>query len=46
MYGVPLENIEFNGKMSDVCKNKKCLITFDTGATLMSMPPFATKILA
>lgn len=45
MYGVPFEDIEINGKTTNVCKDKKCLITFDTGFTLMTMPGFATKIL-
>lgn len=48
MFGVPFENIEFNGKMSNICEGDqhKCLITFDSGTSLMSMPKYATDILA
>ena len=49
MFGVPFENIIFNGKESNICKNSngnQCLITFDSGTTLMTMPKFATEILA
>ena len=43
MYGVKLDDILFNGKSTDVCKNRECLITFDSGTSLMSVPKFATK---
>jgi len=48
MFGVPFENIIFNGKKSNICDNNphKCLITFDSGTSLMSMPRYATSILA
>jgi len=48
MFGVPFENIVFNGKKSNICENNthKCLITFDSGTSLMSMPKYATSILA
>jgi len=36
MFGVPLSNILFNGKPSNICDHKtpdaECLITFDSGA--------------
>ena len=40
MYGVELNDIHFNGKPSGVCKNSKdkCLISFDSGTSLMSFP--------
>lgn len=45
MYGVKLDDIKFNGKPSGVCKDRPngCLITFDSGTSLMSVPKFATK---
>ena len=48
MFGVPFENILFDGKASDICEkgSHKCLITFDSGTSLMSMPKFATDELA
>ena len=48
MFGVPFEDIVFNGKKSKICENNthKCLITFDSGTSLMSMPKYATSILA
>ena len=48
MFGVPFEDIVFNGKKSKICENNthKCLITFDSGTSLMSMPKYATSVLA
>lgn len=48
MFGVPFDNILFNGKPSNICEGNpnKCLITFDSGTSLMSMPDYATAILA
>lgn len=47
MYGVKLDDVKFNGKSTEVCNNrpgdKPCLITFDSGTSLMSVPKFATK---
>ena len=47
MYGVQLDDIKFNGKSTGVCENrpsdKPCLITFDSGTSLMSVPKFAAK---
>lgn len=47
MYGVKLDDILFNNKSTDVCTKrpdgKPCLITFDSGTSLMSVPKFATK---
>lgn len=48
MFGVPLNDVKFNGKSSGVCEipgAPKCLITFDSGTSLMSMPKFATDFL-
>lgn len=44
MFGVKLDDIKFNGKSSGICKDRPqgCLITFDSGTSLMSMPTFAT----
>jgi len=46
MYGVQLDDIMFNGKSSGICQGKGCLITFDSGTSLMSFPPGAVKALA
>jgi hypothetical protein len=48
MFGVPFDDIIFNGKKSNICQNNthKCLITFDSGTSLMSMPKYATQFLA
>jgi hypothetical protein len=43
MYGVQLDDIKFNGKSTNVCKDKDCLITFDSGTSLMSFPTWATQ---
>lgn len=45
MFGVTLDDVKFNGKSTDICKNRECLITFDSGTSLMSMPSFATSYL-
>ena len=47
MFGVPLDDIKVNGKSTGVCANRPngCLITFDSGTSLMSVPTFASKIL-
>jgi hypothetical protein len=41
MFGVKLDDVKINGKSTDVCRGKECLITFDSGTSLMSMPQFA-----
>ena len=41
MFGVKLDDVKFNGKSLGLC-NGDCLITFDSGTSLMSMPTFAT----
>jgi len=48
MFGVKLDDVLFNGVSSGVCKDKPegCMITFDSGTSLMSMPTFATDILS
>jgi len=43
MFGVQLDDIKFNGKSSGVCQSKSCLITFDSGTSLMSVPTFASQ---
>lgn len=44
MFGVKLDDIKFNGKSTGICNDRPqgCLITFDSGTSLMSMPTFAT----
>lgn len=46
MFGVQLDDIKFNGQSSGVCQGKECLITFDSGTSLMSVPTFAAKHLS
>merc|ERR1712185_173103 len=46
MYGVKLDDLKVNGKSTGVCETgKECLITFDSGTSLMSVPSFAETIL-
>jgi len=44
MFGVQLDDIKVNGKALNICasKPKGCMITFDSGTSLMSMPGFAS----
>lgn len=46
MYGVKLDDVLINGKSTNVCADRECLITFDSGTSEMSIPKFAEKILA
>jgi len=48
MFGVRLDDVLFNGVSSGICKDRPdgCMITFDSGTSLMSMPTFATEKLA
>jgi cathepsin D len=46
MFGVKLDDVKINGKSQGLCNNRECLITFDSGTSLMSMPTFATQVLA
>jgi len=46
MFGVRLDDVKFNGKSTGICSSRDCLITFDSGTSLMSMPAFATAALA
>jgi len=45
MFGVELNDILVNGKSTGLCEGRECLITFDSGTSLMSMPSFATEAL-
>ena len=45
MFGVKLDDVLVNGKSTKLCEGKECLITFDSGTSLMSMPSFATDSL-
>lgn len=45
MYGVQLDDVLVNGKSTKLCHDRECLITFDSGTSLMSMPSFATDAL-
>jgi saccharopepsin len=43
MFGVNLDDVKVNGNSTGLCSGgQKCLITFDSGTSLMSMPSFAT----
>jgi cathepsin D len=45
MFGVELNDVLVNGKSTGLCEGRECLITFDSGTSLMSMPTFATEAL-
>lgn len=48
MFGVQLDDVLINGQSTGICKDRAegCMITFDSGTSLMSMPTFATDKLA
>jgi phytepsin len=44
MFGVKMDDIKIGGKSTGVCSDgKECLITFDSGTSLMSMPKYAVE---
>lgn len=45
MFGVPLDDIKVGGKNLNICEGAQheCLITFDSGTSLASVPTFAAK---
>ena len=43
MFGVKLDDVKINGKSTGVCQGRECLITFDSGTSLMSMPTTAVE---
>ena len=47
MFGVKLDDIKVNGKPLNICKaiNGTCLITFDSGTTMSSVPKAAANVL-
>jgi cathepsin D len=45
MFGVKLDDVKVNGKSMGMCQSKECMITFDSGTSLMSMPSFAINAL-
>lgn len=49
MFGIKLDDIKMNGKSLGFCgangKKKDCLLTVDSGTTMMSMPSWAFKSL-
>jgi len=47
MYGVKLDDVKVNGKSTGVCdQGTECLVTFDSGTSLMSVPSFAEEVLS
>ena len=47
MFGVKLDDIKINGQYMNICQGRSndCLITFDSGTSLMSVPSFAHQIM-
>jgi hypothetical protein len=45
MFGVKLDDVKVNGKAMNMCagRSEGCLITFDSGTSLMSFPNFAAE---
>jgi hypothetical protein len=45
MFGVKLDDVKVGGKSLAMCEGKKegCMITFDSGTSLMSFPTWATQ---
>lgn len=48
MYGVKFDDISIGGKKLNLCSKlgKECLVTFDSGTSLMSMPLKAADMLS
>lgn len=46
MFGVKLDDVLVNGKSTNLCQDRECLITFDSGTSDMSIPKFAEAKLA
>lgn len=48
MFGVKLDDVKVNGKSLNICQSKPngCLITFDSGTSLMSVPTYAFHAMA
>ena len=46
MFGVQMDDLKVDGKSTGVCEGRECLITFDSGTSLMSLPKFAEEKLA
>lgn len=46
MFGVQMDDIKVNGQSMGVCEGRECLITFDSGTSLMSLPTYAGDIFA
>jgi len=45
MFGVKLDDVKVGGKELNMCEGKSegCMITFDSGTSLMSFPTWATQ---
>ena len=43
MFGVKLDDVKVGGKNLDMCGGKTCLITFDSGTSLMSFPTWGAQ---
>jgi hypothetical protein len=41
MFSVKLDEIKINGNSLGICKTNKCLITFDSGSSFLTVPEFA-----
>ena len=48
MFGVKLDDLKVNGQNLNICASKSsgCMVTFDSGTSLMSVPTFAFHSLA
>lgn len=43
MFGVKLDDVKVAGKSLNMCDGKSCLITFDSGTSLMSFPTWGAQ---
>jgi len=43
MFGVKLDDVKVGGKSLNMCEGKSCLITFDSGTSLMSFPTWGAE---
>lgn len=43
MFGVKMDDVKVGGKSLNMCEGKSCLITFDSGTSLMSFPTWGAQ---
>lgn len=44
-WSLKLDDIKYNGENLNICKGKKCMVTPDSGTSLLTAPTWAFNIL-